>query len=107
FFQAEDGIRDFHVTGVLTCALPILSDRWRPPSPPWGEGLRAPISRLTHGVIPAQAGIQAASTVHGHWIPACAGMTAVVQWTRVPDRKSTRQNSSHVKVSYAVFCLKR
>src|SRR6266511_4671139 len=29
FFQAEDGIRDFHVTGVQTCALPI-SD-WRPP----------------------------------------------------------------------------
>src|SRR5690606_42008700 len=25
FFQAEDGIRDFHVTGVQTCALPI----WR------------------------------------------------------------------------------
>src|SRR5207342_2106280 len=28
FFQAEDGIRDFHVTGVQTCALPI----WRSPS---------------------------------------------------------------------------
>src|SRR5690606_39390957 len=27
FFQAEDGIRDFHVTGVQTCALPI----WRMP----------------------------------------------------------------------------
>src|SRR5207302_5049648 len=26
FFQAEDGIRDFHVTGVQTCALPIW---WR------------------------------------------------------------------------------
>src|SRR5690606_39995361 len=29
FFQAEDGIRDYHVTGVQTCALPIseyLSD---------------------------------------------------------------------------------
>src|SRR6266536_5515207 len=26
FFQAEDGIRDPLVTGVLTCALPILSD---------------------------------------------------------------------------------
>src|SRR5690606_42108752 len=25
-FQAEDGIRDFHVTGVQTCALPILKD---------------------------------------------------------------------------------
>src|SRR5690606_39828096 len=24
FFQAEDGIRVFHVTGVQTCALPIL-----------------------------------------------------------------------------------
>src|SRR5690606_40162568 len=27
FFQAEDGIRDFHVTGVQTCALPICSRR--------------------------------------------------------------------------------
>src|SRR5690606_28966815 len=25
FSQAEDGIRDFHVTGVQTCALPIFS----------------------------------------------------------------------------------
>src|SRR5690606_40045576 len=25
--QAEDGIRDFHVTGVQTCALPISSNR--------------------------------------------------------------------------------
>src|SRR5690606_39279545 len=25
FFQAEDGIRVFHVTGVQTCALPISS----------------------------------------------------------------------------------
>src|SRR5690625_6762803 len=30
FFQAEDGIRDGHVTGVQTCALPILEAgrRW-------------------------------------------------------------------------------
>src|SRR5256885_5378028 len=27
FFQAEDGIRDYKVTGVQTCALPIL---WSP-----------------------------------------------------------------------------
>src|SRR5690625_6312957 len=26
FFQAEDGIRDGHVTGVQTCALPISVD---------------------------------------------------------------------------------
>src|SRR5690625_3200310 len=28
FFQAEDGIRDGHVTGVQTCALPIFSFRY-------------------------------------------------------------------------------
>src|SRR5437870_13855158 len=37
FFQAEDGIRDGHVTGVQTCALPIshysLSVRTRSPLP--------------------------------------------------------------------------
>src|SRR2546430_6100334 len=33
FFQAEDGIRDLTVTGVQTCALPILQgkDRQSPP----------------------------------------------------------------------------
>src|SRR3989454_7367987 len=33
FFQAEDGIRDYKVTGVQTCALPISSEslkRWQP-----------------------------------------------------------------------------
>src|SRR5690606_40932615 len=29
FFQAEDGIRDFHVTGVQTCALPISRGQLR------------------------------------------------------------------------------
>src|SRR5690606_40711928 len=34
FFQAEDGIRDFHVTGVQTCALPILpAEPGAPPIP--------------------------------------------------------------------------
>src|SRR5438874_8132901 len=30
FFQAEDGIRDLYVTGVQTCALPILTGSPRP-----------------------------------------------------------------------------
>src|SRR5690606_40046313 len=30
FFQAEDGRRDFHVTGVQTCALPIWIRKVRP-----------------------------------------------------------------------------
>src|SRR5690606_40996599 len=36
FFQAEDGIRDFHVTGVQTCALPI----WRAGARPQHHGRR-------------------------------------------------------------------
>src|SRR5688500_19664356 len=32
FFQAEDGIRDYKVTGVQTCALPISSSRSTGPS---------------------------------------------------------------------------
>src|SRR5205807_6786367 len=53
FFQAEDGIRDYKVTGVQTCALPIsrrrsggenAQDRQRPPdrlrASPW---FRAPV----------------------------------------------------------------
>src|SRR3989454_7403065 len=37
FFQAEDGIRDYKVTGVQTCALPIFVDR--PVVALAGEGL--------------------------------------------------------------------
>src|SRR5439155_12128242 len=35
FFQAEDGIRDGHVTGVQTCALPIS-----PPAQSWPSNRR-------------------------------------------------------------------
>src|SRR5690606_40581232 len=37
FFQAEDGIRDFHVTGVQTCALPIFADGVEVTCPSCGE----------------------------------------------------------------------
>src|SRR5205807_5542659 len=47
FFQAEDGIRDYKVTGVQTCALPIC----RTGSMPAG---RAPtIGRAVSGVLSA------------------------------------------------------
>src|SRR2546426_8228020 len=35
------------------------------------------------------------------------GRYAVVDDTHVRDRKSTRLNSSHLVISYAVFCLKK
>src|SRR5205823_7765569 len=40
FFQAEDGIRDKLVTGVQTCALPILSRADTGSSPRGGHGSR-------------------------------------------------------------------
>src|SRR5690554_5831689 len=48
--------------------------------------------------------------LHGlrHQVHAAQGMLkAGVGGTRVQDRKSTRLNSSHVRISYAVFCLKK
>src|SRR2546426_6991906 len=41
FFQAEDGIRDYKVTGVQTCALPIS----RSLPPPRGSSMRRPRRR--------------------------------------------------------------
>src|SRR5690606_40785412 len=38
----------------------------------------------------------------GIWVPTTRGRNR-----RQSDRKSTRLNSSHVKISYAVFCLKK
>src|SRR5699024_12537748 len=40
--------------------------------------------------------------------PRLEALAAVERLVRLgPDRKSTRLNSSHVSISYAVFCLKR
>src|SRR5690606_39288581 len=46
FFQAEDGIRDFHVTGVQTCALPISFDADGPEGRAALEERRGPRRRL-------------------------------------------------------------
>src|SRR2546426_4100448 len=37
FFKAEDGIRDYKVTGVQTCALPIYQPRMRAELPSSGD----------------------------------------------------------------------
>src|SRR5256886_12559956 len=99
FFQAEDGIRDLTVTGVQTCALPILSEeRKREPlqifyvAGIWDEQLQQKRHDSEHdNVQPNRSGKQQlGSSAH------CA-----------EDRKSTRLNSSHSQISYAVFCLKK
>src|SRR3989454_3341713 len=45
FFQAEDGIRDYKVTGVQTCALPISAG-----TPRRADDPRLRTSRHAHGL---------------------------------------------------------
>src|SRR5690606_41080135 len=58
FFQAEDGIRDFHVTGVQTCALPIFILRpqaaavRRAGAPTMAEPRRAQAGSAEHATLP-------------------------------------------------------
>src|SRR5256885_4978065 len=104
FFQAEDGIRDYKVTGVQTCALPISG----PPDPARAADRGAAVPRR------AGAGRDAGAVRHpahaagkaGHR-PGDAGAAGGAGQLHHGDRKSTRLNSSHLVISYAVFCLKK
>src|SRR2546421_4250016 len=48
------------------------------------------------------------STFHPHLLDRRLRLVRMVVWVAVEqDRKSTRLNSSHDQISYAVFCLKK
>src|SRR5690554_7776878 len=55
--------------------------------------------------------IEVGSCVSAKWVPQMADSDALFaslpQDPNIQDRKSTRLNSSHVRISYAVFCLKK
>src|SRR5688572_31336510 len=92
FFQAEDGIRDLTVTGVQTCALPIS----------------AFTDDLEHADIAGPRHVCATAKLHGELAEAQhAHVLLVFLAEQREDRKSTRLNSSHSQISYAVFCLKK
>src|SRR2546427_6912689 len=95
FFQAEDGIRDLTVTGVQTCALPISRRLPACSSPASGEAGRGP------GTTRSPTGSTRCC--------ACSAPASRSNKSRPNsgDRKSTRLNSSHSQISYAVFCLKK
>src|SRR5690606_40462123 len=57
FFQAEDGIRDFHVTGVQTCALPIL-DRGLRDDNNWGPQYIASAEMGSYSITTNSAGFR-------------------------------------------------
>src|SRR3989454_12806813 len=91
FFQAEDGIRDYKVTGVQTCALPISQTRELANvlRGPWGaiapvlptcsggltpQTLAANYETLGRDILP-----MAGSAIFGHPLGAAAGVAALRQ----------------------------
>src|SRR5690349_22521881 len=101
FFQAEDGIRDLYVTGVQTCALPILDNDIRHAPTLFCGGY----ARCC--VMPCVSWRRSISPLLPLFRAGCPHRSSVKRSLRRLDRKSTRLNSSHVEISYAVFCLKK
>src|SRR2546421_7807294 len=62
--------------------------------------------RSTHGGIPVIAH-SARDRVEAQPVPAVAPVAIQIRDGHWRDRKSTRLNSSHDQISYAVFCLKK
>src|SRR5262245_51423015 len=109
--------------GIPYAAPPVGDRRWRAPAPPppW-EGVR-------EALVPGSTCVQYASPFGGIddvkrgqpagsedclvlnvYAPRSATPASglpVMVWIHGGDRKSTRLNSSHLGISYAVFCLKK
>src|SRR5690606_40428860 len=84
FFQAEDGIRDFHVTGVQTCALPIFAE----PAPKVTATSPSP----ARAVIPRSAArVESTPVVMAMFpVPVCAAMPSPANSTEI-GRASCRE----------------
>src|SRR5256885_10243064 len=99
FFFFNDTATTEIYTLSLHDALPICGWELRSSSPSHGDP-RRPHGRREHGCGASRfdsGGSQASDRRRRH--PRDGG--------RRPDRKSTRLNSSHLVISYAVFCLKK
>src|SRR5690606_41239103 len=71
------------------------------------EGTRCAASRHPHACAGASRRESAARTPFGNRAHPSNPSNACASGISSGDRKSTRLNSSHVKISYAVFCLKK
>src|SRR5690606_40436757 len=94
FFQAEDGIRVFHVTGVQTSALPISPEmppapqtRWESPAP--SSSANQPPSAPSG--IPSAGGLSADEQLDG---PVLALLTTAQQQQRSEERRVGKESGS-------------
>src|SRR5256885_3802752 len=97
FFQAEDGIRDYKVTGVQTCALPIFQG-WPGASPASMRCSQATPSRAsslqlvtltTVAAMPSLANCSAALSTSVRMAPDPSKVTCCVAWPASPKRPNT------------------
>src|SRR5437868_10371261 len=79
-------------------ALPILSTGALQQFLPPPLVLKIPIDRFRDSIPSIAAGVP---------VQLAFGEAGINCITPIIDRKSTRLNSSHVSISYAVFCLKK
>src|SRR3712207_7705363 len=85
FFFFKDTATTEIYTLSLHDALPISCETPEDPRPP-------PSTAVDHGVVAGSCGVSSRVACNNPMIK---------------DRKSTRLNSSHANISYAVFCLKK
>src|SRR5690606_40919253 len=71
------------------------------------DGFSFPVSTAAIGFPSTVPVSQASKMASALSFQLSISMGAPVLSTTMKDRKSTRLNSSHVKISYAVFCLKK
>src|SRR5204863_907369 len=70
FFQAEDGIRDLYVTGVQTCALPILGRNGFGPGATYGgDGPAEQRTLVYSGVQPRSEERRVGKECRSRWAP--------------------------------------
>src|SRR3712207_8303205 len=65
---------------------------------------RIALEQVIHQMVIPQ---QAAISRHRRWVQPATSLCNLLKQTITSDRKSTRLNSSHANISYAVFCLKK
>src|SRR5256885_12827275 len=93
FFQAEDGIRDYKVTGVQTCALPIFGALVHP-----GRATGACMELGPIAVPPAPGGALRFVRHHHGWLPAGGAGQATLM-----DRSEERRVGKECRSRWAPY----
>src|SRR2546430_6760494 len=77
---------------------------------PYTTLFRSMAAAVAHGLRNPLASLRAAAQLARHRVESPVAreqLNAIVEQVDRLDRKSTRLNSSHSQISYAVFCLKK